>query len=175
MAPPNEKADTLHSALSGGGGGGEWGGVGRDGKFLHGTHGPTKDQGLLKKGRLHVHACDAGGLVSETSISDHFFINAAILFFCVDAETPGRTLRPRPSPPSSLCRFVPKRKREKTAKVKPPQSTSNRRSPPFLPASFSLPAVAAAARSCPVALLARFPLLYHSDVGHFTFVTSECP
>lgn len=89
---------------------------GRDGKFLRGTHGPTKDQGLLKKGRLRVHACDAGGLVSETSISDRFFINAAILVFCVDVETPGRTLRPRPSPPVLPLSLCPKEKERKDGK-----------------------------------------------------------
>lgn len=164
MAPPNEKPNTLHSAFTF-----------RDGKFLSVTHGPTKDQGSLKNARRRFHACDARGLASETSISDRFFINAAILFLCGrrEAREDSQTFvfHPLPSPPSSLCRFCPKEKK-KTAKVKSPQSTSNRRSSPFLPVSFSSDS------GCPLAPVACFSPLSNSDVGHFTFVTSktrDCP
>lgn len=96
--------------------------------------------------------------------------------FCVDAEKPARTLRhlcfiPSLLLPPLFVAFVRKRKK-KTAKVKSPQSTSNRRSSPFLPVSFSSDS------GCPLAPVACFSPLSNSDVGHFTFVTSktrDCP
>lgn len=95
---------------------------------------PHKRPRLAEECRRRFHACDARGLASETSISDRFFINAAILFF-VWTQEPARTLSPPPPPPpsSSLCRFCGEERKKKTAKVKSPQSTSNRRSSSFLP------------------------------------------
>ncbi len=84
------------------------------------------------------HACDARGLVSKTSISDRFLSTLPFLFLCGRRSPRGLSdiCAPSPSPPSFLCRFCQKEKK-KTAKVKSPQSTSNRRSSSFLPASFS--------------------------------------
>lgn len=100
MAPPNEKPNTLHSAFI-------RGSTFRDGKFLSVTHGPTKDQGSLKNAGAVLHACDARGLASETSISDRFLLTLPFCF-CVDAEKPARTLRHLCfHPPLLLLLFLP--------------------------------------------------------------------
>lgn len=101
---------------------------------------PDKRPQPIEECRRCFRAFDARGLVPRTGISDRFLLTLPFCF-CLDAEKPARNLRRlcfRPPPASLLffVAFVPKRKK-KTAKVKSPQSTSNRRSTPFLPVSFS--------------------------------------
>lgn len=129
---------------------------------------PHKRPRLAKECQRRFHACNAHGFVSETSISYRFFINTAILFLFGrrEARKDSQTFvfHPPLLPPFFVA-FV-RKKKKKTAKVKSPQSTSNRRSSPFL---LTLAAL--------WLLWPAFPLS-NSDVGHFTFVTSktqDCP
>lgn len=123
MAPTNEKPNTLHSASIVG---------------VHFGMGSSrvwhmalqKEHSFPEECGNRFHACDARGLVPETSISDRFFINAAILFFCVDAEKPARTLRhlcfaPHTSPLHHLVLLSLLSKREKKKNSKSEISTIN--------------------------------------------------
>lgn len=161
MAPPSEKPNTLHSAFIGG-------------EYISGWEVSERDTWPHKRPRpgeeCRRRSCarDARGLAPETSISDRFLLTLPFCF-CVDAEKPARTLRRLCfAPPSSLrsLSLLSEGEKKMTAKVKSPQSTSNRRRSPFLltTAALWLPWPA-------------FPPA-HSDVGHFTFVTSKtrrCP
>lgn len=114
---------------------------------------PHKRPRLAEECRRCFHACDACGLVSETSISDRFLLTLPFCFLCGrrEAREDSQTFvfHPPLLPPFFVA-FVQKKKK-KTAKVKSPQSTSNRRSSPFLPVFCSSDS------GCPLAPVACFP------------------
>lgn len=148
MVPPNQKPNTFYSAFI-------WGGTVCNGKVLSGTHGPQKT-----KARPRMQHCGAPGLVSQTSIS--VFIHAAI-FVWTQRSLRGLSEFCSPPPPT-LC-FCQQEKNSKSEIF-----TINFRS---MQRSFSFPPffwLRLPFGSC--GLLSPPP---HSDVGHFTFISSKTP
>lgn len=150
MVPPNQKPNTLYSAFIGGG-------AVCNGKVVSGTRPHKRPQPAQECGAVLTAAAPAASRLRRTLA----FLSALPFSFgpteaCEDFQT-----------------FVPPTlgfmsNKKKTAKVKSSQSTSNRCGAAFLCRLFfrlRLPFGSRGPLSPPP----------HSDVGHFTFISSETP
>lgn len=148
MVPPNQKPNTFYSAFI-------WGGTVCNGKVLSGTHGPQKT-----KAHPRMQRCGAPGLASQTSIS--VFIHAAI-FVWTQKSLRGLSKFCSPPPPT-LC-FCQQEKKHSKSEIFTINFRSMQRSFSFPFFWLRLPFGSCGLLSPPS----------HSDVGHFTFISSKTP